>query len=500
MGLSATASLPTIICLIFWLAGTHTTPRKSRNSLVRALLTAHDTHSRLLHSPLAPAALVRVSLDSAVAIGTLLVSVLAYDESFAGSYLILALLVFALTFPGSPPKGTSIRATAGDVLASWIVIVVLLLLLGWVTQALGHFDPHVMLTWVLATPFAQLTAHLMVPVVLPRLLAAEGMQRIAIIAGGGELGSKLAERIRTTPFLDIRFAGYFDDRHTERMGRVGPDEFLGRIEHLADYVKTHRVDLLYITLPMASQPRILKLLDELRDTTASIYFTPDIFLSDLIQARMDAIGDIPVVAICETPFYGINGLIKWASDIVLASTIVVLISPLLLAITIGVKLSSPGPVLFRQRRYGIDGREIIVYKFRTMRVLEDGQEIRQVTRDDPRVTPFGAFLRRYSLDELPQFINVLQGRMSVVGPRPHAVAHNEIYRKLIKSYMIRHKVKPGITGLAQVNGLRGETDTLDKMRARIECDLAYLRNWSLRLDLQIVLKTVFVVLKKKNAY
>jgi putative colanic acid biosynthesis UDP-glucose lipid carrier transferase len=260
------------------------------------------------------------------------------------------------------------------------------------------------------------------------------------------------------------------------------------------------VDLIYITLPMASQPRILKLLDELRDTTASIYFTPDIFLSDLIQARMDAIGDIPVVAICETPFYGINGLIKWASDIVLASTIVVLISPLLLAITIGVKLSSPGPVLFRQRRYGIDGREIIVYKFRTMRVLEDGQEIRQVTRDDPRVTPFGAFLRRYSLDELPQFINVLQGRMSVVGPRPHAVAHNEIYRKLIKSYMIRHKVKPGITGLAQVNGLRGETDTLDKMRARIECDLAYLRNWSLRLDLQIVLKTVFVVLKKKNAY
>jgi putative colanic acid biosynthesis UDP-glucose lipid carrier transferase len=251
---------------------------------------------------------------------------------------------------------------------------------------------------------------------------------------------------------------------------------------------------------MASQPRMLKLLDELRDTTASIYFAPDIFLYDLIQARMDAIGGIPVVAVCETPFWGINGVIKRASDLVIASAILVLIAPLMLAIAIGVKLSSPGPALFKQRRYGVDGREIVVYKFRTMTVLEDGAAIRQATRDDPRVTPLGTILRRYSLDELPQFINVLQGRMSVVGPRPHAVAHNELYRKLIKSYMIRHKVKPGITGWAQVNGYRGETGDIDKMRARIEHDLDYLRNWSLRLDLKIVLKTLFVVLRPQNAY
>jgi putative colanic acid biosysnthesis UDP-glucose lipid carrier transferase len=249
-----------------------------------------------------------------------------------------------------------------------------------------------------------------------------------------------------------------------------------------------------------SQPRILKLLDELCDTTASIYFTPDIFLFDLIQARMDTVGDMPVVAVCETPFYGLSGLIKRASDLALASVILLMVSPLMLAIAIGVKLTSPGPVLFRQRRYGVDGREIVIYKFRTMSVLEDADVIRQATRDDRRVTAFGAFLRRNSLDELPQFINVLQGRMSVVGPRPHAVAHNELYRKLIKSYMIRHKVKPGITGLAQVHGLRGETDTLEKMKERIEYDLAYLRNWSLRLDLQIVWKTIFVVLRKQNAY
>jgi putative colanic acid biosynthesis UDP-glucose lipid carrier transferase len=453
-----------------------------------------------LHSQLAPAALVRVSLEPLVAIGTLLISVFAFHETFGGAYLILVLFVFALTFPGTLPRSVSTSGLARDILANWFAVVALLLLLGWATRTLDEFDPRVIVAWTLATPVAVFFAHRLMPAVLPRLLAAEGMQRVSVIAGGGELGSRLADSIRNTPLLGIRFAGYFDDRGPERMRGVQPDEFLGRIEELADYVKTHRVDLIYITLPMASQPRLLRLLDELRDTTASIYFTPDIFLADLIQARMDAIGGIPVVAVCETPFYGLNGLIKRASDAVLASIILILISPLLLAIAIGVKLSSPGPALFKQRRYGLDGGEITVYKFRTMTVLEDGNAIRQATRNDARVTPFGAILRRYSLDELPQFINVLQGRMSVVGPRPHAVAHNELYRKLIKSYMIRHKVKPGITGWAQVNGLRGETDDIDKMRARIEHDLAYLRNWSLRLDLQIVLKTIFVVLKPQNAY
>jgi len=206
------------------------------------------------------------------------------------------------------------------------------------------------------------------------------------------------------------------------------------------------------------------------------------------------------VAVCESPFYGFNGIVKRISDFVLASLILAAISPLMIAIAAGVKLSSPGPVLFKQRRYGLDGKRIVVYKFRSMSVAEDGDIVRQATRDDSRVTRFGGFLRRTSLDELPQFINVLQGRMSIVGPRPHAVAHNEMYRKLIRGYMIRHKVKPGITGLAQVNGLRGETQTVEKMKARIDYDLSYLRNWSLLLDLQIILKTIVVVLQKQNAY
>ena len=464
------------------------------------LLAANDSQHTLVERQLAPVALAQAMLDPAVVITALLACTAAFDQSFDAPYMILALIVFSLVFPGSVPRRSTLPGLAGDILAGWLVVVGLLFLLGLATRTLGAFDPRVVYAWVLATPFAMLGAHVAFPRVLPRLLDAEGVQRTAIIAGGGELGRRLAERIRATPWLGIRVAGYFDDRTQDRITGIAPTEVLGNLQQLASYVKQNRVDLIYVTLPMASQPRIVKLLDELHDTTASIYFTPDIFLFHLIQARMDAIGGIPVVAVCETPFYGINGLVKRASDIVLALAILLLISPLMLAIAIGVKRSSPGPILFRQRRYGLDGREIVVYKFRSMKVLEDGNVIRQATRDDDRVTPFGAYLRRTSLDELPQFINVLQGRMSVVGPRPHAVAHNEMYRKLIKGYMIRHKVRPGITGWAQVNGLRGETETLDKMKERIEYDLEYLRNWSLLLDLQIVVRTVFVVLRKQNAY
>jgi putative colanic acid biosynthesis UDP-glucose lipid carrier transferase len=362
-----------------------------------------------------------------------------------------------------------------------------------------YFDQRVLFAWAVVAPITRFGAHLALPPLLQRLLCAEPAQRAAVIAGACQVGCTLAERLRGNPLLGVRVAGFFDDRGPERTGEAAAGT-LGTLDQLATYVKLHRVDQIYITLPMASQPRIVRLLDQLHDTTASIYFVPDIFLFDLIQARIDTIDGMPVVSVCETPFRGLNGLVKRVSDIILALLICALTLPLMIAIAVGVKLSSPGPVIFRQRRYGLDGREIIVYKFRSMTVTEDGDIIRQVTRADARVTRFGAWLRRFSLDELPQFINVLQGRMSVVGPRPHAVAHTELYRKLIKGYMIRHKVKPGVTGWAQVNGLRGETDSLGKMEARIAYDLAYLRQWSLRLDLWIVLKTPFAVLNGRNAY
>jgi putative colanic acid biosynthesis UDP-glucose lipid carrier transferase len=456
----------------------------------------------LFEPRVATATQVVTLVDPLVTIGALLACVALFGVRFDGPYLILALVVFSLTFPGSSPNTGSRGALAREVLTGWGTTVGLLLFIGWATRTLETFDQHVLLAWLAATPVVRYATHLGVPRLMLRVLAAHGGQRVAIIAGACDLGRTLAAQIRANPLLGVRVAGFFDDRGPARTANTvsGSTPLLGPIDQLAAYAKSHRVDLIYITLPMASQPRIMRLLHHLHDTTASIYFVPDIFVFDLIQARIETIGGIPVASVCETPFSGFNGFIKRASDIVLALIALVLTSPLLLAIAIGVKLSSPGPVLFRQRRYGLDGREIHVYKFRSMTVTEDGGHIRQVTRDDARVTRFGAFLRRYSLDELPQFINVLQGRMSVVGPRPHAVAHSEMYRKLIKGYMIRHKVRPGVTGWAQVNGFRGETRTLDRMESRIAYDLAYLRHWSLQLDLWIVLRTLLVVINDRNAY
>jgi putative colanic acid biosynthesis UDP-glucose lipid carrier transferase len=465
------------------------------------LYASRETRTRLLRSQPGAGALLQAALDPLVAIATLAAAASVFGAGFDGAVLILALLVFAMTFPGGLARE---RENAGDlmleIVTGWVAIVGLLMLLGWATQTLEAFEPRVILAWALATPAALFVAHRLMPRVLPRVLATQGLEKVAVIAGANDLGRRLAAHLAADPVLGVRVAGYFDDRATGRLQNLPAAQNLGALSRLADYARSHRVDVIYIALPMASQPRILKLLEDLRDTTASIYFVPDIFVSDLIQARFDSIGGIPVVAVCETPFYGFNGFVKRASDLVLASVILLAIAPLLIFIAAGVKLSSPGPILFKQRRYGVDGRKIVVYKFRSMTVAEDGDVVRQAVRNDSRITRFGAFLRRTSLDELPQFVNVLQGRMSVVGPRPHAVAHNEMYRKLIRGYMIRHKVRPGITGLAQVHGMRGETDTVDKMKARIDYDLQYLRNWSLLLDLQIVLKTIVVVLGRQNAY
>ena len=454
----------------------------------------------VLRRQLSASAIVRISLDALIAVGLLLVVARYYEEPFQGKYLILALIVFSLTFPGAVYSSGSLLGLARDVLLNWFIVLVILLFFGYASGYLWGFPSSMVVAWSAGVPIALYLAHATLPLLLPKLLALEGVRRNAVIAGSSELGAKLAAQVTGSALLGIQLHGIFDDRRPERRAMIEEVPILGHLDQLADYAKLHHVDLIYITLPMASQPRILRLLNELRDTTASIYFVPDIFVFDLIQARMDSINGIPVVAVCETPFFGVNGMLKSISDFLLASLILLLISPLLLIVAAGVKLSSPGPVLFRQRRYGLDGRQITVYKFRTMTVVEDGEQIKQATRDDERITPFGRFLRRTSMDELPQFINVLQGRMSIVGPRPHAVAHNETYRKLINGYMVRHKVKPGITGWAQVNGLRGETDTVEKMRERIEYDLSYLRNWSLRLDLQIIVKTIFLVFRDGRAY
>ena len=416
------------------------------------------------------------------------------------TYLILSVIVFAISFPGASQLQSSTGGMIADIVFSWIGISTLLLLLGFATDYISEFSSTALITWLWIAPVAQIGARLLFRVAAPYLLRLQGAPQRAIVVGVNEQGIALASRLGKTAYARIECAGFFDDRKRERLNGAEDFTILGNLENLAEFVKENRVQLIYLSLPMASQPRILAVLDELKDTTASIYFVPDMFVTDLIQGQSGSVCGLPIISVCETPFTGTNATIKWCSDMLLATLILILISPILLVIALAIRFDSAGPIIFKQRRYGLDGEEILVYKFRSMSVCEDGGAIQQATKNDSRITRIGAFLRKTSLDELPQFINVLQGRMSIVGPRPHAVSHNELYRNLIKGYMIRHKVKPGITGWAQVNGYRGETDTLDKMQSRINYDLDYLRNWTLKLDLQIILRTVLVVFKDQAAY
>jgi putative colanic acid biosysnthesis UDP-glucose lipid carrier transferase len=437
-------------------------------------------------------------LEPTVAVATYLISALLFKDHVDRADMLLCLLVFALLFPGRNRFEHVTRSVLGDILLTWAALLAGLTACGYFTDTLHYFRFDVVAAWSIATPVV-LWQIVRVGRSVLRVTAAEGA-RSAVMVGAGALGVMAAKALRENRGQPIDVVGWFDDRAHDRLDTDAGGKLLGTLDDLAPYIIKHRIKDVYITLPMSSAPRIMALLDQLHSTTASVFYVPNVMGVPVIQGRLQDVNGIPLLGICETPFTGVNGLVKRASDIVLASIILLLISPLLLVLAIGVKLSSPGPVIFKQRRNGLDGHEIIVYKFRSMRVLQDGEVVPQATRNDPRITRFGAFIRRTSLDELPQFINVLQGRMSVVGPRPHAVAHNEQYREIIKSYMVRHKVRPGVTGWAQVNGLRGETDTLDKMAARVEYDLEYLRNWSLGLDLKIIFRTIRVVLGDHQAY
>jgi putative colanic acid biosysnthesis UDP-glucose lipid carrier transferase len=442
---------------------------------------------------------IETFLDPVVIVTCLFATALYQGEPIEAPYILLSLIVFSLSFPGTLNLADNRRRMMRKTVMNWATIALILLAFGYATGYERFFPDRILFGWIGTSFVALLCVQQFAVWVLPRVLE-NGNQSTAVIVGGNEIGAMLAYQFEQNHYLGIRLLGFFDDRARERLGSLGERNILGRLSELSAYVKEHHVEHIYLALPMATQPRILSLLEELKDTTASIYFVPDIFVTDLIQGRMDNINGMPVVAVCETPFTGVNGMVKRMMDVLLSLIILVLISPLLLACAIGVKLSSPGNIIFKQRRYGLDGKEIVVFKFRSMTVCEDGSVVTQATKNDSRVTRFGAFMRRTSLDELPQFFNVLDGSMSIVGPRPHAVSHNESYRKLIKGYMVRHKVKPGITGWAQVCGYRGETETIDKMEKRIEYDLEYLRTWSVTLDLWIIIKTVLVIFTDRKAY
>jgi putative colanic acid biosynthesis UDP-glucose lipid carrier transferase len=451
-------------------------------------------------APQSVTSLVAAFLEPSLTVLVFLAVSHAFDEPIGRSDLTLCLLVFALTFPGRNRFWDRPLNAAVDIGTSWLALLAILLLCGYATRSLNLFEPNIVFWWAVVTPALLWLTYFSGRALLRRLAAQPENRRTAVVVGAGGLGVKVANAFRARGDIGLSFLGYFDDRADQR---VDPDAMLmrlGSLRQVAEYVREHGVHEVYITLPLGSQPRIVELLEQVQGTTASVFFVPDVFGISIIQGRLQDMNGVPVVGLCETPFTGTNRLVKRIEDVVLASLILVLISPLLLAIAIGVRLTSPGPAIFRQRRNGLDGTEIVVWKFRSMRTQDDGAVVPQATKGDPRITPFGAFLRRTSLDELPQFFNVLQGHMSIVGPRPHAVAHNEQYRQLIKAYMVRHKVKPGITGWAQIHGHRGETDTIEKMQARVEYDLEYLRNWTLGLDLQIIARTVKLVFIDRHAY
>jgi putative colanic acid biosynthesis UDP-glucose lipid carrier transferase len=464
------------------------------------MLQNRSSTRQFVNAPASASTYVAAFLEPVLSIGCLVALAEYRHVEMDRAATVLCLLVFALTYPGTNRFRDRPLYAAVDVLGAWVTLLTILGLCAFATDSFELFDRPLLIAWALITPLSHWGAAFVGRSYLRWRAAQPQSRRTAVVIGGGALGAKLGEVLQSQSERGCHLLGYFDDRSGARLDPAATAPRLGTLADVGAYLTQHPVNEVYISLPLSSQPRISRLLANLQDSTASVYLAPDVFGISIIQGRLQDLGGVPIVGMLETPFTGVNELAKRVSDVLLASLILVLISPVLLAVAFAVKLSSPGPVIFRQRRNGLNGEEITVYKFRSMTATDNGAVVHQARRNDPRLTAIGAFLRRSSLDELPQFVNVLQGRMSIVGPRPHAVAHNEQYRSLIQAYMVRHKVRPGITGWAQVNGLRGETETVDKMQARVEYDLEYLRNWSIAFDLRIIARTLKLLLFDRGAY
>lgn len=444
-----------------------------------------------------------------VASGLLAVEMLWFNVPIDLPFVLLLTFVVVLGVPlMQPERGMMTQLIGGRrrlvtrIALRWLLLMCVLLAIGYVTKSSDHFSRILLLSWAITTPPLLMGLALLMHAALNRMLSDPASARRAIFVGYNEISVSLAQRVERTSSAALRVAGFFDDRAPHRLGGEGDTqlEIKGGLKDIVEYVQVNGIDVIFVALPVSHLARVQKLLDDLRDTTVSVYYVPMVFPFDTIQGGTSEFLGVPLIALCETPFHGTRGVSKRLTDLVLATLILMPIAPFMVLIGLLVRLTSPGPAIFKQRRYGLDGQEITVYKFRTMTVTEDGSAIKQATKNDSRITPLGRLLRRTSIDELPQLLNVLQGRMSLVGPRPHAVAHNEQYRKLIKGYMIRHKVAPGMTGLAQVHGMRGETQTLEQMEQRVKYDLDYLRNWSPLLDLKILVKTVLIVARGDKAY
>ncbi len=462
-------------------------------------------HKGILQSNATIVAFIQRVLDIIIIVGTLWVSTCLHNTPWLLQHTTAALLaVFLFHFTSELDKlyiswrGLSLYKELKKTISHWFIsAAVLFLSVNFIAPE--YLNPTgLQFVWFVFACVLLSSYRIFLRFIL-RLLRAQGYNtRNVVIVGAGVLGQKLANNIIEHASFGLVFSGYYDDETPSQ--KVVAAQTLGDLEQLVADCKSGGIDRVYIVLPPQAYERRKWLVKQLADSTASVYIVPDVFTYQLLHSRSDTIMGIPTISIYDSPIDGSNAIIKRIEDVILSILILVLISPVLIGLAVAVKLTSKGPVFFKQNRYGIDGKPIKVWKFRSMNVMEDGAKVTQAIKNDKRFTPIGQFIRKTSLDELPQFLNVLQGQMSIVGPRPHAVAHNEQYRSLVDGYMLRHKVKPGITGWAQINGWRGETDTLDKMEKRIEFDLEYIQNWSLVLDLKIVFLTIFKGFINKNAY
>ena len=445
-------------------------------------------------------------VDAMVVIAALYVATLLRNIAFDPSMLQIAIVGALGFYAVGEAQGiygswrmNSVSSELWLVAVAWGAAFALVVMVAFFTKTSAAFSRLALFMWLFLTLLSLIGVRIGVRVLLRELRRRGRNTRSVAIAGVNPAAFKLSTALSAMPWTGLVLKGHYDDSYTKDVA-IDESMALGNLAKLVEDVHGGEVDVVYVALPMQAKESITELLRKLADTTASVYLLPDFFALELEHARWVSLNGIPLVGIHETPFTSMGGCIKRLEDILLSATILVLSALPMLLIAMAVKLTSRGPVIFSQRRYGLDGKAVYVWKFRSMTVCQDDHHIPQAKRIDSRVTPLGRFLRRTSLDELPQFFNVLQGTMSVVGPRPHAVAHNEHYRHLIHGYMLRHKVKPGITGWAQVNGWRGETNTVDKMQKRVDYDLHYIRNWSLWLDMRIVWLTVLRGFTGRNAY
>lgn len=420
---------------------------------------------------------------------------LSPTEFWQGSYLqliLLGLLLQFVVFSGfrlydSSPRVTFFRELR-NVFLAWLVTMAAVSVFIFFTQSGHNYSRSWWSLWFSSGLALLLGVHITLRLLLRRLrYRGMGLRRVVLV-GYPNLMTDLLRHIESTPSLGFQVERMFDPNEVE-------------LAEVASFVQLEAIDQVWVTLPLKEEALLHDVLDILALTPVEIKYVPDLFGFRLFSHSLTEINGLPVINLCSTPMHGMNAVLKSIEDRVLSIFFLILLSPLIVLISVAVKLSSEGPIFFVQERLGIAGRRIKVLKFRSMVLHEEmGGKVTQATRNDSRLTPIGAFLRRTSLDELPQFINVFRGEMSIVGPRPHAIAHNVYYQNLVDGYMNRHRVKPGITGWAQVNGYRGETNTLGKMQSRVEYDLYYIENWSIWFDLKIIMLTVFKGFTHPNAH